>query len=291
MDQGKNTEQWYSKLFRMLNSAICFSVAYILFTYAFWFATGFAGRLFKFDAFVYYYGIKFLLNNHSWDSGKVTLIYMTGPVFCLVLGLVCLFFYKKMESNKTMLNVFLVWAFVIGTGIFVGQGVVAVLGTYNYQSDYYQGLSVVYSWWKLPVFMIYVLNIPLLLLFLYFAINYARPFLLFAYSYAKVNKLSRRRKYFFETAIVPFVLGAVFTGMVTVTMDLPVHVNIPMHIIYMCVMGAALVLAWFSISYVEVLKKDITRFKSFQTPNLAFAVLLGIVLVLVYISFRGVYIA
>ncbi|MDB5281616.1 MAG: hypothetical protein JWO06_691 [Bacteroidota bacterium] len=292
MDQSRTTEQWYSKLFRVLNSAICFTLAYIIFTYLFWFVTGFVGRACKFDAFVYYFGVKFILNNHVWNKTSVALVYSAGPVFSLMLGLFCLYIYKKVKDAKSLLNVFLIWCFIIGTGIFLSQGVIAILGTYNYKSDYYHGLSVVFSWWKLPVIFIYLLDIPFALLFLYLSVNYARPFLLFAYSFSKVNKLPRRRKYFFETAIVPFAVGAFATSLTTLTHpQLPRHVNIPVHIVYMSVIGAALLLAWYAISFIDVLKTDVTRFKSFQAPNIAFAVLLGIAWLFVYITFRGIYIS
>lgn len=291
MDQSKNTEQWYSKLFRVFNSAVCFSLAYLLLTYAFWFATGFASRIYKFDAKVYYYGIKFILNNHSWTATKVTLIYLAGPVFCLIAGLIARVAFRESKKEKTMISVFLLWLSIIGSCIFVAQGIVAILGAYQYQSSYYHGLAVVLSWWRVPMFVIYLIGAGCIALLIYFAINYARPFLLFSYSYSKVNKLSRRRKYFFETAMAPFVLGAFITSLVTMTMSLPYNVNMPVHVIYLSVIAFALIVAWYALSYIEVLKGDISRFKSLQQPNLVFVIFLGAVWVFIYFSFRGMWVS
>ena len=115
MIELKGKEQWYSKLFRMINSAACFSLAYIILTYLHWIVMALVGNVFKFEAFVYYFGIKFILVDQVWTRFKVTFIYVSGPLFFLVAGLFCLYFFDKLKKFPTMLNVFFLWAFVIGS--------------------------------------------------------------------------------------------------------------------------------------------------------------------------------
>jgi hypothetical protein len=284
LDQQKQgSEQWHSKLFRVVNSAVCFSLAYILFTYGFWFATAISAHRLKFDSLVYYYGIKFLLNGHSWDKAKVALVYSSGSLFVLALGLFCFLLYNMMRKVETLVNVLLLWGFVIGTCIFVAQGLLICLGTYNYTSPYYQNFAVMLSWWRTPMTVAYALIIPFIILFFYFSINYGRSFLIFSYSFAKVNKLSRRRRFFFETALVPYAIGALVTSALTYPMNLPVH------IIYLVTIGSALLLAWYSLSYVKVLKYELVRYQTLQRPGLVFIMLLGLLCTLVLFAFRGVY--
>ena len=127
-----NREPWYSRLSRVINSAVCFSLAYVLITYAFWYVMGQAGKLLRFDSFVYYYGVKYLLNGQAWTKLKVTFIYSSGPLFCLALGLFCLYLFQMLKHIKLMFNLFLVWAFVIGTAMFSAQGIIADLGVHEY---------------------------------------------------------------------------------------------------------------------------------------------------------------
>ena len=146
----KGKEQWYSKLFRIVNSAVCFSIAYIVLTYLHWVVMALVGNVFKFDAFVYYFGIKFILVSEVWTRLKVTFVYGSGPVFFLVAGLFCVYFYSRLKKFPTLLNVLFLWGFVIGTSVFCAQGAVASLGAGEYNSPFYQGFTVVYAWWRIP---------------------------------------------------------------------------------------------------------------------------------------------
>src|SRR5687767_7689602 len=101
----RSREKWYSRLTRIINSAACFSLAYILITYAYWLVMGVAGLLLKFDSFVYYYGIKYMLNDRDWTALKVTFVYSSAPFFCLALGLLCRFVFERSKHFKTLLNV------------------------------------------------------------------------------------------------------------------------------------------------------------------------------------------
>ncbi len=282
MDPKKNSEQWYDKLFRVINSAICFSLAYIVFTYTFWLVTAMAARAYKFDSFIYYYGIKFMINSH-WDKSKIDLVYSAGPVYSLVFGLTCFILYSVLRSVQTLFNLFLLWGFVIGTSIFAAQGIIMCLGLYNYTSPFYQNFAVVLSWWRASTWVAYALCFPFALIFLYFSLNYGKYFLVFSYSFSKINKLSRRRKYFFETALVPFALGGLITTFITYPMNLQIHT------LYLSVIGAALAISWYLLSYSNVLKYELVRYTSLQVPNFFFMLVLIVVCLLVYVTFGGIY--
>lgn len=283
--EQRNREQWYSKLFRIFNSGVCFSLAYIIFTHLSWFAMGMVGKIFKFDSFIYYYGIKFILNNHSWTRLKVTLVYSTAPVFFLVAGLLCLYFFDKLKNIKSLLNVFFLWGFVIGSAVFASQGIISSLGASEYNSPYYQNFAVVFAWLHIPVAIVYAFTVPFLILMVYFSVNYARLFLIFAYSYTKVNKLSRRRKYFVEIAIMPFFLGALITSVVTFPM------NIFIHGIYLLMIGLALLVSWIALFYIEVMKDTVIKYKTLQSPNIVFLFLLIAVITFVIVTWKGLYLS
>ncbi len=243
----------------------------------------FSARTFKFDSFIYYYGIKFILNSHSWNKINVSLIYSAGPLFSLFFALFSFFLYNVFRKIQTLFNVFLLWCFVIGTCIFISQIYIIVTGLYNYTSPYYQSFAVVFSWWGLSVFLAYPLCILLLVAFVYFIINYARSFLVFSYSFSKVNSLARRRKFFFEIAIVPFALGCLITSFLTYPM------NMSTHVLYLSTIGIGLITAWYLLSYVQVMKYELVRYKSLQKINVFFSILLLVAGLIVFITYRGTY--
>lgn len=283
MVEVKGREQWHSKLFRILNSAVCFSLAYIIITWLGYWAMGAMGKVFKFDANIYYYGIRFLLNNQKWTKLSVTFIYLTYPLFALVFGLLMLYIFDKGRKLRATMNVFFVWCFIIGTSMFSAQAFIASLGANEFNSPFYQNLAVVFAWWFIPPPVIYAFNLPFAALLIYFSINYPRHFMSFAYSYAKVNKMERRRKYFFETAIVPFIIGSVITTAVTFNMNLFIHA------IYLLTIGVSLVISWVALFYIEILKDDVLHYKGLQKFGFLFVVALIFLVFFVKVFWRGIY--
>ena len=289
----KQSEEWQSRASRTVNSAACFSLAYVLINYLMWIVTGLVGRLFKFDTFVYYYGVKMILNGQVWDKTKIAAVYSAGPLFALFIALLCLFLYGRLRKIRTLLNVFLLWVFVIGIGIFLSHLIMAALGIYRYNSYYYQGFAVTFAWLKVPKFLVYLLTVFVAIFIVYFGTNIGRLFLVFSYSYSKVNNLLKRRKYFFETAIAPFILGALVSTIAVFPKDkaaLGVVVLLAAtHIIYFTVIGMILAVGSFSLAYIEITRPELVRYKSLQTPNVFFVLFTIIAWVYVYITFRGVY--
>ena len=289
----KHSEQWQSRVSRTVNSAACFSLAYVILTYLMWFVTGLAGRFYKFDSFIYYYGIKFILNSHAWSPARVATVYSAGPVTILLLALLALFLYSKMKKVKSMLNGFLLWIFVVGISIFVSQFVIAAFGIYHFDSLYYQNLAVCFTWLRISPVWVYLLNVLVLGLTLYIGVNCARLFLTFSFSFSKVNNLARRRKYFFETALVPYILGVLLTIVAVFPKEWSAK-NVLLllagtHIIYIAVIGLILNVGWLSLAYIEISKQELVRYKSFQMPNIFLLILMVISWALIYVTFRGVY--
>lgn len=281
--EHRGREVWYSKLFRIFNSAICFSIAYIAITQFFWISMALVAKLFKFDSFIYYYGVKFLLNDQSWNRTNITLIFGMGPVFSLIAGLFCLFLFYQLRRIPSLLNVLLLWGFIIGNSVFSIQGILASLGIYKYDSDFYQNLAVVFTWLKIPPFLVYLLNIPFAFALIYFAVNSAKPFLSLSYSYGKVNKDSRKRRYFFETAIVPFLLG----GLITTVLTFPMNISI--HLLYLSAIAVQLLIAWYILSHVEILKEEVLKLNSLQVLNPFLVFFLALAIIIVLVTWKGLY--
>ena len=293
--ERKQSEKWQGRMSRTVNSTLCFSLAYVLLTFMLWFASGLAGRLYKFDSLVYYYGVKFILNGHGWSKMKVIAIYSAGAVSIFFLATLALFLYSGLKRVKTLFNVFFLWIFVIGIGIFLSQIIIVSLGIYHYNSPYYQGLAVAFSWFKFPAFLVYPMLFFAFLFMVYIGLNVARPFLAFSYSFSKVNNLSRRRKYFFEIAIAPFLVGALVSCIAVFPKDSAAKSVLLLlgstHLIYIVVIAVILGIGWLSLSYIEVSKQELVRYNSLQMPNVFFIVLTLVAWTLIYISLHGIYLS
>ncbi len=285
MLDAKGKEQWYDKLVRIVNSTICFTLAYSLITFGGFFSMALVGKFFKFDANIYYFGIRFLLNGNRWSKFKVTTIYSTYPLFALLFGLAMLYFYDKIKRKPSLVNVFFVWCFVIGTSIFAAQGLLASLGANEFNSPFYQNFAVVYAWWFLPAPFVYAMNILFIAFLLYFSINYPKLFLSFSYSFSKVNKSSRRRRYFLETAVLPFILGGIATTVLTFPM------NIFVHAIYLLIIGVSLLISWIALFYLEILKDDVLKYKVLQQFGFVMLFALALFVAFIIVSWRGIFVS
>ncbi|MBK7147329.1 MAG: hypothetical protein IPH78_00570 [Bacteroidetes bacterium] len=283
MDINRGSEQWWSKLVRVINSTVCFSMAYIMITFLHWMTLSSIGKFFKFDSFVYYYGIKFVLNGAYWNRLNVSFIYGGGTLFFLLFGLFSLYLYDKLRNFKSVLNLFFIWGFIIGTTLFCVQIIVAAIGYGEYNSPFYQGLAVVFAWVRIPIFIVYALVIPFAILFAYFVVHYGKPVLRLAYSFTRVNKLSRRRMFFLETIIVPFLIGSVGVTALTFPMNLFIHLT------YMVAILVAIVGTYIAMPYIEVLKDDVLRYKNLQKLNYVFIVVLGLMVMFVIVTFKGLF--
>lgn len=281
-DISRRSETWKSKGIRMFNSTVSFSLAYILITQLIWVGMSLIAKVFQKDSIVYYYGIRFMQNKPEfWSRLKVTVVYGGGPFVALTMGLLGIYFYSKLKATKTLFNLFFLWCFVIGTSMFAAQGVIASLAGHEFLSPYYTWFACVFAWWRIPLFIVYASNVIFAIILFYFAVNYARPFLVFSYSYSKVNRLDRRRKYFFETAIIPFVLGAIVTTIVTFPM------NIFIHTVFLGVIFIGLVIAWYSLAHIDIVRDDVLKYKNMQQVNFFFVILLAAVIAFVLITWRG----
>jgi len=281
-DLSKRSETWKSKAIRVFNSTVSFSLAYILITQLTWIGMALIGKLFQKDAIVYYYGIRFLQNKTEfWNRLKITAVFGGGPFVALLIGLLSIYCYSRFKTKKTLLNLFFLWCFIVGTSMFAAQGIIASLAGHEHLSPYFTWFASVFAWWRVPLFLVYALNVVFGVILLYFAANYARPFLVFSYSYTKVNKLSRRRKYFLETAMVPFILGAIITTVVTFPM------NIFIHAVFLGVIFLGLIIAWYSLAHIDIVRDDVLKYKNLQNINFLFVILLALAIAFVMTTWRG----
>lgn len=291
MVDTKGKEQWSDKLARVINSTICFTLAYAIINFGGFFSMALMGKFFNFDANIYYFGIRFMLNGNKWTKLKVSMIYSTYPFFALLFGLLMLYIFDKVKRKPALLNVFLVWCFVIGTCVFTSQGIIAGLGLNEFNSPFYQNFAVVFSWWFLPAPFAIAVNVVFFILLLFFAINFPKMFLSFSYSFSKVNKSSRRRTYFIETAVVPFILGAVATTIILWDKTGSARYHVLLHAVYLMTIGISLFISWVALYYLEILKDDVLKYKVLQSFGFVMFIALIFVVGFIKLYWKGIFVS
>lgn len=279
------TEKVESKLYRMANSAMCFSIAYMLILYGYYFATAIMAKVFGLDPTVYYYGIKILLNKHHWSKFNVFFIYSFGTLYLALISMFCAFLFFKLKEKLYTINLVFLWGSVIGFSMFSGQFVIAALGAQEFNSPFFQNLTVSFAWIYMPLIFIYLLTIPALVLMGFLATKISKPFLSLSYSFSKVNKPPRRRKYFFETVIVPAILGSL--AVLAFTFPLNVYINL----VYILMIVISVTVAFVIIPSQELQIDEVLRYKKLQEINLSIVIFWGILLLLFVLTWKGIVLA
>lgn len=232
------------------------------------------------------------MNGHKWDKQIVVLTYVTGPLFAFITGLFAILIFSRLKSVKSIVNIFLLWLFVAGVGMFLSQGIIASIGVTRPEpgSPFYIDWAAVLAWLQIPPIIVYALNIPFFVLILYFGTNAARPFLLFAYSYTKVNKLERRRKYFVEVAVVPFLIGAVITLLVGFPFGATAFAeDFLVHGVYLLVIAVMLMVAYFALPYTNIAREHVLKYKSLQEFNVFALFMLALIIAVIKVTWDGIY--
>ncbi len=85
--------------------------------------------------------------------------------------------------------------------------------------------------------------------------------------------------------MVPFALGALIAMVFTFPM------NIPMNVLYLSAIGAALLLAWYTIATAQILRNQLLRYTVLQLPSISVIILFILVCLLVMAIYGGMYVA
>ena len=281
-DINKGHEKWDSKFFRLLNSTLAFCIAYMIVSYSCFLCMGLAAKIFNYQSDIFYHSIKFFLHQKEWRRLSVLLIFSAPVVVMVFMGLLAMFLNYKLRKLPLNFNLIFIWIFVIGISMASSQGFIANMGLGEYDSPFYQNLAIVFSWLYVPEAAAYAFTFLTLLFFLFFVTRFVKPFLALAYSYSKVNKAARRRKYFFETAVAPYIIGAFITTYVTFP------ANMYMHIIYLVTIGIALFLGWAALLYIDIEQDFVYKYKKLQKIDYFIIALFGALLALVFtVGFKG----
>ncbi|MCO5280055.1 MAG: hypothetical protein M9931_03240 [Chitinophagales bacterium] len=283
MEYLSKQEQWDSKFFRVLNSALCSIIAYLLVLFVCGAAKTYTGTFYDIKSTLYFFdSVPFSDNVATWYLKNVVIVYSSGIIAVVILGLLGLSLFHTLKRFDFPFSLFFLWLYFWASVILCAQGALALLGLEKYESPYYNNLVIVLAWLRVPQLLAYILvpaSIALLTLSCYYSI---RPFISMAYSYGKVNKLVRRRKYFFEIAGIPFIISALF---VTAAI-FPEHFTY-VNIFYVLYGAISIVISWYLLFFRDVDREGVFKNFKLQKFNLFIAIFFCVVIALVLWKLDG----
>jgi hypothetical protein len=251
-------------------------------------STALMGKVFGFDSHVSYSGVKFEAGRHRWDKMNVFFIWGSGTFFITIFGGICSYLFYTFKEKTFLGNLVFLWGSVISFSIVSAQGLLPCLQPGEYLSPFYNNLAVVFAWLFFPPFVLYIICVFFMVFLVFFSIYTSKPFLSFSYSFSKVNKTERKRKYFFETVILPFIIGgAVLLAYTYYTYQ---SVNfIFLNIVYLFCIGVSLVVSFFVININDMKVDEVLRYKNLQKISPILFILFIVILIFFAVVHQGFY--
>ena len=266
---------------------MAFIIAYLLIMFLFSVTTGLIGKLFGFDPNISITGVKFDLGSHKWDRLSVFVVYSFGAFFTLGLGVLFYYAFSQFKSKINLANLVFLWGAVIAFSIVAAQGLLPCLEP-DEQKACYTNLTVVFAWFSFPLFILYLLCFFFFAFLVLFSIYTSKPFLSLSYSFSKVSKTDRKRKFYFETVIIPYVVSCTLIQMY-MHYTYPVENFRVLNLIYMVCIGISLSVSFLVININDIRSEEVLRYKNLQTVSPVLFILFILMLIFFTTTNKGFY--
>ncbi len=268
MEFSSGREKWNSKLFRIVNSAMAYGIAYVLLQSGYFLITAAAANSYGIISTVTFHSFTYSSPIQDWFKKSVVLSYSSGLLFLLMsaaIGLLVYWFTKKYDSP---LRLIFLWLAVLGITMSGAEVLNGALGLSDFHSPFYQGFAIAMAWLYVQPIIAFVAAAFFLFSILASGVLFTRLFLQNAYSYRKVEKLKNRRKYFVEIAMVPALIGLMYET-VLVFPEKYIFCLVT-HLVYVVVF---VVSGWYILFYVSMHYDDVNRQHSLQKISIVLLLL------------------
>ena len=104
-----------------INSLFYFLCAYLILFLISRISVAISASAFSIPVRLYYHEIDYLIRSSEWSSDSVTVIFGTGPLLCLLLGLVLLLIFINVATEEGRLRILLVWLIILALVNFFGE--------------------------------------------------------------------------------------------------------------------------------------------------------------------------
>jgi hypothetical protein len=147
------------------------------------------------------YNTKFLFNKVSvspnetkyWGTFRVIAIYITPIIVCLIISLLILRTLVNLGESVRRYRLVLMWFHLAFFSVFIVQLCTVPFGQGSFSSDFYQGISILFSWLRVPDVVGYVLAIIGVVIALFWGVFMGNEVLRFSYSSRLINAKRGKR--------------------------------------------------------------------------------------------------
>jgi len=185
----------------VVNSTSTFVLAYLLVFYLNHFLKVILAAVFEYPTSFTYNKVNYFIDNYEWTHDSVTLIFGSGPLLLLILGILSIVIYASMSDEEGRTKIFFIW-FTLHAFNFVFSGL--MIG-----NIFTHGVGHVFNWMYMHDTMKMIVALIGFFGLLLSAIIVTKPIASSAVSY--FNGLNDKNIPFFITSqvIVPFVIGSI----------------------------------------------------------------------------------
>lgn len=201
----------FNKILRIICTAFIFSTFYMLSIALYHYVVGNFCNYFHLRATFNFNGFIDLESDYQyWNLKRITAIFMAGPLACLFIGIYCMYKFSKMTGGVNIKRYYFLWGGIVFINFFLVQLISSPFGAYNYKGGLYQGLSVVFAWWKFKGLMLAPLAVITATGLFYFGYFSSNDFYKFSFS-SRMNVVKKGRNLFLlEVYILPVLISAPF---------------------------------------------------------------------------------
>ena len=262
MEISNSGEKWNSKFFRIINSAMCFGIAYIILIIGDFASKALMAKMYSIKGTIYFYGVHYNSEPKEWYQKNSVVIHSSGLVFIFLVSVISWVAYKKTDRFDTPMRLIFLWTYVIGICIICSQFMTAALGASDYDSPFAIDFAFAIAWLYIKPAIAFMLAAVMLIVMAASTFFMITPFLKLAFSYRKVYKLKARRKFFFEVAMIPSVIGVLF--FTTLIFPEKYIFTLFVQVVYILV---AMIICWYMLFYIDIDYDAVSRHKSLEKIN------------------------
>ncbi|MFA5727447.1 MAG: hypothetical protein WC886_07400 [Saccharofermentanaceae bacterium] len=107
--------------FIFINSTVLFLLAYLLIAIITRLAIGFSALAFDIHTILFYYNIEFLIESDKWTTDAVQVVFSTGPLVALFIGILLFLLYEKVLEETGILRLLILWMVLHSLVFFLGE--------------------------------------------------------------------------------------------------------------------------------------------------------------------------
>lgn len=247
-----------NKLFRIITTASIFSVMFILCMAMYHIVVGAFCNYFHLNAEFNFNGFIELESDYQyWSVKRVTAIFLSGPIMCLITGIYFLYLFNSLTGTVNIVRYYLLWGAVAFINFFLVQLIVSPFGALDYKGGLYQGLSVVLAWWKFKGLMLAPVAIITAIGLFYFGYFSSNDFYKFSYS-SRINVVKRAKNLFLlEIFFVPIIVSAPFLFLLSTRYSFILYL---MTYIGYLIIGAGMIMRnEFNVMPIKASKEDVVN--------------------------------